>query len=145
MHHFERQDIEVADTEGMMLMDFVQLDGRYPGIAVLGKAIRQHFEHSLTCQRIGINIDFAKLAIGPDIVHATHVVVVSMGDKDAVNLPERLGHDLLAEVGTTVDEQPGLFRLDESRTAQALVVRVGTGAGIALATDGGYATRGSGS
>jgi hypothetical protein len=48
---------------------------------------------------------------------------------------------LLTEVGATVDEQSRLLRLDECRAAQALVVRVGATACIALTTNGGHPTR----
>ena len=141
VHHLEGNDVEVANAEGLVLVNLVELDGRNTRIAVLGKAVWQHLEHALTGNGVGIDIDFAKLAIGTDIVHAAHVVVVGVGDEDAVNLAEGLRHDLLTEVGATVDEQSRLLRLDECRAAQALVVRVGAATGIALAADGGHATR----
>ena len=108
---------------------------------MFGKAVWQHLKHALTSNGVSIDIDFAKLTIGADIVHAAHVVVVGVGDEDAINLAEGLRHDLLTEVRTTVDKQARLGGLDECRTAQALVVRVSAATGIALATDGGHATR----
>ena len=141
MHHLEGKDGKVANAESLVLMDLVELDGGNARIAVLGKAVWQHLEHALAGYGVGIDIDFAKLTIGTDVVHAAHVVVVGVGDEDAVNLAEGLRHDLLTEVWATVDEQSRLLRLDECRTAQALVVRVGAAAGIALAADGGHATR----
>ena len=145
VHDLEGNDVEVANAEGLVLVNLVELDGGNTWIAVLGKAVRQHLEHASAGYGVGIDIDFTKLAIGTDIVHAAHVVVVGVGDEDAVNLAEGLRHDLLTEVGATVDEQARLFRLDECRAAQALVVRVGAAAGIALAADGGHTTRCSGS
>ena len=141
VHHLEGNDVEVANAEGLVLMDLVELDGRNTRIAVLCKAVWQHLEHALTSYRVSIDIDFAKLAIGTDVVHTAHVVVMGVGNEDAVNLAEGLWHDLLTEIGATVDEQSRLFSLDECRAAQALVVRVGTATGIALTADGGYATR----
>ena len=141
VHHLKGDDTEVANGEGLMGKNLMKLDGRHTRIAVFGKAIGQHLEHSLAGKRVGIDVDFAKLAVGPYIVHSPHVVVVGMCDEDAVNLAERMRHDLRAEVGTAVDEQSRLFRLNECRTAQALVVRVGAATGIALAADGGHATR----
>ena len=108
---------------------------------MFGKAVWQHLKHALTSNGVSIDIDFAKLTIGTDIVHAAHVVVVGVGDEDAINLAEGLRHDLLTEVRTTVDKQARLGGLDECRTAQALVVRVGTATGIALAANGRHATR----
>ena len=122
-------------------MDLVQLNGRNAGIAVLGKAVWQHLEHALTGYGVGIDVDFAKLTIGPYIVHTSHMVVMGMGDEDAVDLAEGLWHNLLTEVGTAVDEQTRGVGLDKCRTAQAFVVLVGASAGIALAADGRHATR----
>ena len=68
------------------------------------------------------------------------MVVMGMGDQDTVNLPERLRHNLLPEVGTTVDKQSCLFCFQQCRAAQPLVMRVLAGAGIALTPDGGYPT-----
>ena len=141
VHHLEGDNVKVANAEGLVRMNLVELDGGNTRIAVLSKAVGQHLEHALTGYGVGIDIDFAKLTIGTDIVHAAHVVVVGVGDEDAVNLAEGLRHDLLTEVGATVDEQARLGSLNECRTALALVVRVGTATGIALATNGGHATR----
>ena len=141
VHDLDRHDMNVAYLEGFVLVDFVQLDSGNARIAVFGKAVRQGLQHGLARQGVGIDIDFAKLAVGPDIVHAAYVVVVGMGDEDAVNLAEGLRHDLLAKVGTAINEQPRGLRLDQCRTAQALVVDVGTAASVALATDSRYAAR----
>ena len=141
VHDLEGNDVEVANAENLVLVNLVKLDGGHAWIAVLGKAVRQHLEHALAGYGVGIDIDFAKLAIGTDIVHAAHVVIVGVGDENAVNLAKRLRHDLLTEVGATVDEQSRLVCLNECRAAQALVVRVGAATGIALAADGGHPTR----
>ena len=68
---------------------------------------------------------------------------MGVGNQDAVNLSERLIHNLLTEIGTAVDEQSCLFGLDECRTAQTLVLCVRTAARVALASDSRHATRGS--
>ena len=105
VHYLKGGDTEVADGEGLMGQDLVELDGGYTGIAVLGKAVGQHFKHSLASERVGIDVDFAKLAVGPHIVHAAHVVVMGMSDKDAVNTAERMRHDLRPEVRAAVYKQ----------------------------------------
>ena len=145
VHHLKRRDVDVANGERLVGTNLVKLDGRHTRIAVFGKAVGQHGEHALSGDGVGIDVDFAKLTIGPDIVHTTHVVVVGMGDEDAVNTTEGMGHDLLSEIGSTVDEQSRLRRFYEGRAAQSLVARIGAGAGVTLAADGGDATRGSGS
>ena len=141
VHYFNGHDIEVAYAEGFVLVDFVQLDGRDARIAVLGKTIWQHLQHTLASQRICINIDFAELTVGSDVIHAAHVVVVGVGDKDAVYLSEGLRHNLLSEVRSAVYEQARGLRFDECRTAQPLVVWVRAGTSMTLAADGWHATR----
>ena len=115
VHDLEGNNVEIAHTEMLMLLNFVKLDGRYPWIAVFRKTVWQHLQHPLTGNGVGIDVDFAKLTIGTDIIHSSHVVVVCVGNEDGVNFAERLRHDLLAEVRTTVYEQPGLVTLDEHR------------------------------
>ena len=110
---------------------------------MLGKAVRQHLQQSLSGYGVGIDIDFTKLAVGTDIVHAAHVVVVGMGNQNTVNLAEGLWHNLLPEVRATVDKQSGGIGLDKGRAAQTLVTRIWAGAGMTLAADGGNATRSS--
>ena len=105
MHDLERRNLEVANGEGLVRMNFMKLDGGHARIAMLRKAIRQHFQHAFPGNGIGIDVDFTKLTIGTDIVHTAHVVVVGVGNQDAVDTPERLWHDLLSEIGATVDEQ----------------------------------------
>ena len=113
VHDLEGNNVKIAHTEMLMLMDFVKLDGGNPWIAVFRKTVWQHLQHTLTGNGVGIDVDFAKLTIGTDIVHASHVVVMCMGNEDGVNFAERMRHDLLAEVRTTVYEQAGLIALDE--------------------------------
>ena len=113
VHHLERHDGYVANGKGLVAVYLVQLDSGNTWIAMLRKAIWQHLEHSLASQRVGIDVDLSKLTIGPYIVHASHVVVVSMGDEYAVNLAEGLRKNLLSEVWATVYEQSRGFGLDE--------------------------------
>ena len=83
---------------------------------MLCKAVGQHLKHTLTGQRVCIDIDFAKLAIRAYVVHSTHVVIVCMSYQNAVNTTERLIHDLLAEVRTTINEQSCLSCFHQGRT-----------------------------
>ena len=56
---------------------------------------------------LGMNFSFdvTEMAVRAQVVHASHMVVVVVGDEYAVNLSERLGENLFTEVGTAVDEQ----------------------------------------
>ena len=111
VHHLEGHDGDVANLEGLVRTYLVQLDGRHARIAVLSKAIRQHLQQSFLGYRVSIDVDFTKLAIGAQVVHASHVVIVGMGNEHTINLTEGLWHDLLTEVGTAVNEQSGALRL----------------------------------
>ena len=104
VHNLEGRDAEVANLEGLMGMNLMQLDGGHARIAVLGKAVGQHLQHALAGYGVGIDVNFAKLTVGAHVVESAHVVVVGMGDEYAVDTAKWLRHDLLAEVGPAVDE-----------------------------------------
>ena len=141
VHNLKRSDAEITNSKGGMRMNLMKLYGRNTRIAMLGKAVWQHLKHSLTGNGVGIDIYLAKLTIGTDIVHSTHVVVVGMRDENAINASEGMRHNLLSEVRTAIDEDACLFCLDKSRAAQPFVMRIGTTAGMTLAANSGDATR----
>ena len=117
VHDLDGHDVEIANKQRLVLMNLVKLDGRNARIAVLGKAVRQHLQHRLLCLGISIDVYLSKLTVRPYVVHPSHVVVVSMSDENAVNLPEGLRHNLLTEVWTAVDKQARAFCFDKCRTA----------------------------
>ena len=128
MHHGEGHDVEVAYLEWGVGTDFVEIDGWHAGVFVLREAVRHVVPN---------------VAVGTQVVHAAYVVVVVVGDEYAVNLAERLCEDLLAEVGSAVDEQACGGSLDKCRAAQPLVVRVDASTYVALATDDWYTATGA--
>ena len=71
--------------------------------------------------------------------HIPHVELI------AVDTAERMWHNLLPEIGTTVNQYSRLVGLNKGRTAQTLVVRVWAYTGMALTADGWHTTRSSGS
>ena len=107
VHHLYGHDVKIANMQGVMRQDLMQSDGRHAWITMFCEAIGQHLEHGLLGLGICIDIDLAKLTIRADVIHASHVVVVGMGDQDAVYLTKRLREYLLAEVWATVYEQTG--------------------------------------
>lgn len=139
MHHLERHDVKIANRERVMGMNLMQLYSGYTRIAVFGKAIGQHLQHAFTGNGIGIDVDFAKLTVRPDVVHAAYVVVVGVGDEYGVDFAEGLRQHLLAEVGSAVDKYARGGGFHQCRTARALVVRVGALADGALASQNGNA------
>ena len=141
VHHLEWNNVDVANTKRHMLLHLVQLNGRHARIAVFGKAVRQHLKQALTGYGVGIDINLTKLAVGADIVHTTHVVIVSVRNENAVDTTERQRHYLLAEIGTAVDEQTCRCRFYQRRTAQTLVLGIGTLTDLTLTANGWHATR----
>ena len=103
MHHFDGHDVQIPDGQGLMGMNLMQSDGWYTRISVFCKTVGQHLQHTLFGDRIGIDVDLTKLTIRPDIIHASHVVIMGVRDQDPIDLPERLWQDLLTEIGATVD------------------------------------------
>ena len=88
---------------------------------------------------VGIDIDRSELAERAHVVDARHVVVVDVRDEQSVDLAEGLAKDLLAEVGSTVDQHARGLRLYERGGTQTLVPRVLAAADLAVAADDGHA------
>lgn len=143
VHHLKRNDADIANLKGVAGFDFVQSDSRHARIAMLGKAVGKHLQHRLAGQAIGIYIDFAELAVRANIVHATHVVVVGVGNENAVDAAERLRKNLLTKVGAAVNEQSRLLSFHQYGAAQAFVLRVAALADTALAAYHRHTTRGT--
>ena len=140
VHHPDRQNVNITNAERLSCLYAMQPNGRHARIAVLCKAIREHLEHALASQFIGIDIDFSKLAIGPHVVHTAHVIIVGMGNKDAVNTAERLRKDLFTKIGATVNEQACLLCLNKDGASQTPVMRMAAPAHRTLAAYDGHTT-----
>ena len=141
VQHFDGQNVQVTDLQGLMGIYLMELDGGYAGVSVFRKTVGQHLQHPFLSYRVGIDVDLTKLTVGADIIHAAHMVVMAVGDQDAVNLTERLGQDLGPEVGSAVDQHACLFGFHQYRTACPLIPGVLTPAHLALAPDYRYPTR----
>ena len=140
MHHPDRKYVNVTDTEYLMRPYLMQPNSGDSWIAMLRKTIGQHLKHTLTGILICIHIDFAKLAIGSDIVHTTHMIVMGMSDQYTVNAAERLRKNLLTKVGTTVYKDTSRRCLHQHRAAQPSIFRIITTADRTLTTDDWNAT-----
>ena len=113
MHHHEGHHLEITDMQRLVRHNLVQTDSRHTGITVLCEAIRQHLQHRLTGGGVGIDVDLTKSAIGSDIIHTSHVVIVGVGNQNGVYLTERLWQDLLTEVRSAVYQQTGIACLHQ--------------------------------
>ena len=73
------------------------------------------------------------------------MVGVLVGNQDGIGHHERLYLQiLLSEIRTAIDEDDGIVGIDQRGATQALVVRVGRPAHLAIAPQRGYAHRCSG-
>ena len=76
-----------------------------------------------------------------DIVQATDMVLVMMGDENGVEMAHVFAKHLLTEIRTGINTYCGLFGLDENRSAQTLVARICRPANVTIATNYGNALR----
>ena len=133
VHDTHRKNVDVANSHRLSSLNLMQTNGRHTWIAVGGKAIGQHLKHASASLSIGIDVDFAKLAVGSYVVHPTHMVVVSMSNKDAIDATEGLGKYLLAEVRPAVYEESRVPLLDEDGATKTFVFSVTTLANLTRA------------
>ena len=113
VQHFDGEDVEISDLQGFMGIYLMESNGRHSGVSVFRKTVGQHLQHPFLGYRVGIDIDLTKLTKRADIIHAAHMVVVAVGDQDAVNLTKRLGQDLGPEIRSAVDQHACLFGLNQ--------------------------------
>ena len=145
VQHFDGQNVQIPDLQGLMSVYLLELDGGYARVSVLRKTVGQHLQHPFLSYRVGIDVDLTKLTIRSDIIHATYMVVMAVGYQDTVDPAKGVGKDLLTEIRTAVDEQARLFRLYQHGTASPFVLRIGALAYLTLAADDRHATRCPGS
>ena len=68
------------------------------------------------------------------------MIVMGMGNKNAVDTTERLCEHLLTEIGSGIDEQSCLFCLNKNGAAQTFVLWMSTLTHITLASHYWHAT-----
>ena len=105
VHHGERHYAEIAYLKRLVGTHYVEIYGRNARIFVLHKAVGHVVADIASRGLVGIYLYVTEMAVRAQVVHASHMVVVVVGDEYAVNLSERLGENLFTEVGTAVDEQ----------------------------------------
>ena len=124
-----------------MRTNHVHVEPGHTRIKMIGEAIGKIVLHSLHGLTVGKDVDVAQHAVRPQIVESAHMIVVLMGEQQAVYLPERLRQELHTNVGATVEEDPRGVALDECRTAEPLVVGILAAAYLAAATYNGHTVR----
>ena len=106
VHHLDGHHLDIADAEGLMGPGHMQVETRHTWIEMLGEAVGHGGFQSVDGSLVGIDMDVAEDAERPQVVDAADVVVVDMGEQDAVETLEWQGEYLLAEIGSAVDEHP---------------------------------------
>ena len=104
VHDAQRGHAKVADGERHVRFHLHEIDTRHAGIFVLHETVGHVVADVGGGAAVGVDVDVAEDAERSQVIHSPDVVIVGVGDEDAVNLPERLGKHLLAEVGAAVDE-----------------------------------------
>ena len=80
---------------------------------MLGEAIGHGGSEALSRAVVGVNLQVAKHAKRPQVVNARHMVEMDVREQNGVEAPERQRQYLLAEIGTTVNEQARGGRLKQ--------------------------------
>ena len=109
MHNLKSGNVEITDMYIVMRIYSMKVNGWDPGIFLLRKAIWHGLVKALATDIVCINIDVAKTAVWAQVINATHVVIVRVGDENTVNSPEFLLQHLLAEIRTAVNKYAGIF------------------------------------
>ena len=81
---------------------------------------------------------------GAHIVEPHDVVGVLMREHDGVQPGDGGAQGLRAKIGGDVDQHMVLAVREQNRRAQALIARIGRGANVAMAADGGHARTSAG-
>lgn len=85
VHHFYGHDGDVANGERLVLLYGVEGQSRHTGIELRLKAIGHHGMDATHCLTVGIDIDALLEGVRTQVVYSAHMVVMAMGDENAVD------------------------------------------------------------
>lgn len=109
---------------------------------MLAEAIRHNLTHMVARLLVAVQINRSEHRERAQVVDTSYVVVVDMCHQYGVERLERQRHQLLAYIGSAVDEHAcACRRLYKRHTAQTMVARIFTATHFALATKRRNATR----
>ena len=143
VHHLDGLPLDVADFLFFAGLDRMQIEPRNARIEFFGEAIRHRDAQRVGGSLVGIDVDVAENAETAQVVEAGHVVVVDVGEENAVELPKRQRHQLHPNVGAAVDEQARRVAFQQSHATKTAVARVAAPTNFALTAQNGYARRSS--
>ena len=106
VHNAERHYLYAFNAEWLVRLDANKVDGRNTRVTLLlwREAIRNALLKVRGTEVLGIDVDLTKLHVRTKVVKSSHMVVVLMSDKHAIQLAERNRQHLLAKVRATVKE-----------------------------------------
>lgn len=144
VHGLDGDDLAAGSHEGFVARDFVHVGLGETRKLVGSEDIVVVALDGLTGLGIAIELHFAMLhpVESTYVVESRHMIAVGMGDEDGVEVGDMLAQHLLAEVGADIEEDiHAIVGLEEGRSAQVAVARVGGAADLARASNHGYPLR----
>ncbi len=139
MHQGDGNDAESVELE-RLLGDGVEVDaggGGLRGFGIEGVAEDAADDVEGLDGSVGGDGHFLVVVEGADVVEAEDVVGVGVGVKDGVDAGDVGAQGLGAEIGRGVDQDIFAGVLHQDGGAEAVIARIGGGAGGAGAADGG--------
>ena len=139
MHQGDGDDAESEEIE-RLLGDGVEVDARGGGLRGLGiEGVAEDAADDVEGLdgSVGRDGHFLVVVEGAHVVEAQDVVGVGVGVEDGVDAGDAGAQGLGAEIGRGVDEDILAGVLHQHGGAEAVIARIGGGAGGAAAADGG--------
>lgn len=138
VHDLYGNNLQIADVQRLMRRDGVEREMWHAGVEMTPKTVEHVVLEALAGIGIGKYIDRSEGAERAHIINPGHMVVMNVGDENAVYFTEREGENLLSEIGTAVNQNACVFRFNQSGCAKPLVAWVAAVANRAVAADNGY-------
>ena len=127
----------IADDDGYMRFHLYQVEGWHPRITFfLGcKAIRDALHQVVSTEFLRIHVHITKNAVRTQIIQATHMVIMLMGDEHRIEGLKVYAKHLLAEIGAAVNKDAPSSHFHQTGAAQTLIFGVGRCADLTGATN----------
>ena len=135
VHDAQGCDRKRTKLQEVPLLYLMQFQFRNAWIAVPYQTIREPLPQVFASIVVGIEGQVSVEGKWAEIVNATYVVVVFMGDENGIQrIPHPDAQHLFAEVGAAIQQKPCISLFEKCRSTQAAVARIATGAYFASAS-----------
>jgi len=135
------EDFDTFDAERPRNVDLVQFDFRNAPVLVLREGVVEILAHDIEGAGSRIEVDAVdrRRVIdeieGPHVVQPADMVLMFVRQQNGVDTADAGAQHLTAEIGSGVDDDAHVPRLDHGRGAQTVVAPVGRSADPAAASD----------